>query len=262
MSDVSDRREIAPSAIELAGMTIHDVTEAQANAHIVDASRRGIGGWLLTVNLDMLRRHVKDPRFTALTRPAGLRVADGMPLIWASALQRQRLPERVCGSDLVRSLSGKAAESGCSVFLLGGNPGVADQAARMLAQLFPALQVAGSYCPPIGFERDVREMDKVRRAVTEAAPDIVYVALGSPKQEYLIGALRSDLPQAWFLGVGIGFSFLTGDVRRAPAWMQAIGGEWLYRLTQEPGRLARRYLVDDLPFVFWLLCRAVRDRRQ
>src|SRR6185503_14088249 len=99
-----------------------------------------------------------------------------------------------------------------------------------------------------GFESDPKEMERLAAALSEAAPDIVFVGLGSPKQEKLIGRLRSTLPGAWWLGVGISFSYLTGDVRRAPVWMRRCGLEWFHRLTSEPGRLARRYLVEGIPF--------------
>ena len=95
---------------------------------------------------------------------------------------------------------------------------------------------------------------------TAANPDIIYVALGSPKQEWLIGQLRGYLPRAWWLGIGISFSFLSGHVKRAPMWMQRAGLEWLHRLCQEPRRLARRYLVQGLPFAALLFASAIKNR--
>jgi hypothetical protein len=112
----------------------------------------------------------------------------------------------------------------------------------------PTLNVAGTHCPPVGFEHDEAEMKKIISGLTAAKPDVVFVALGSPKQEYLINRIRQMLPNAWWLGVGISFSFLCGDVRRAPRWLQQIGLEWLHRLVQDPRRLFHRYVIVGVPF--------------
>jgi N-acetylglucosaminyldiphosphoundecaprenol N-acetyl-beta-D-mannosaminyltransferase len=122
-----------------------------------------------------------------------------------------------------------------------------------LAQAFPRLDIAGTLCPPVGFERESRWTDRIVAALGQAQPDIVYVGLGFPKQEHLIADLRPLFPRTWFLGVGVSISFVAGDVSRAPAWMQRTGLEWIHRLAQEPDRLARRYLVDGLPFAARLL---------
>jgi N-acetylglucosaminyldiphosphoundecaprenol N-acetyl-beta-D-mannosaminyltransferase len=242
--------------IELHGVRLTAVTEAQCIAHILDSLAIGRGGWVVTPNLDILRRLVRDDSFRRLTEEATLMVADGMPLLWAARLQGTALPGRVAGSDLISSLSEAAAEAGRSIYLLGGAPGTAQTAARTLQDRHPNLKVCGTYCPEMGFEHNAREKEKTIDHVVGANPDIVFVALGSPKQEALIRQLRMRRPQAWYLGVGISFSFLSGEVRRAPRWMQRIGLEWFHRLTQEPRRLAKRYLVDGLPFALALLCRS------
>src|SRR5437763_1204962 len=112
----------------------------------------------------------------------------------------------------------------------------------------PELKIVGTYCPRRGFQDDAERMRELTRAVVSAKPDIVFVALGSPKQERLIERLRDRLPGAWWLGVGISFSFLAGNVRRAPHWMRTLGMEWMHRLVQEPVRLFKRYLLQGIPF--------------
>jgi N-acetylglucosaminyldiphosphoundecaprenol N-acetyl-beta-D-mannosaminyltransferase len=104
------------------------------------------------------------------------------------------------------------------------------------------------------------ELAPIREELARLRPDILLVGLGSPKQESLIQALRPALPAAWMIGVGISFSFIAGDVRRAPSWMQKTGLEWVHRMAQEPRRLAHRYLVDDIPFAFSLFWHAFRRR--
>ena len=239
--------------IRLCGVRIHAVTEDEAIAHVLDELDAGRGGHVVTPNLDHLRRVRQDPSLLNLYCNADLVVADGMPLIWAARLQRTPLPERVAGSSLVNTLTAAAARRGRSIFFLGGSPGTAAAAAEALKQRYPDLVVAGTYCPEIGFEKDPAELSKVMRTLEAARPDIVYVALGSPKQERLILQLRGCAPQAWWLGIGISFSFVAGEIQRAPRWVQRLGMEWLHRLMQEPRRLAKRYLVHGLPFAGSLL---------
>ena len=245
-----------PAAIDLLGVGIHVLTEEQCIGYMLDELDAGRGGWVHTVNLDILKRRVCDRSFAQLCAPTRLVVADGMPLVWASRIQRTPLPERVAGSHLVASLSARAAERGRSLFLLGGNPGTAEEAAQILQERSPALEIAGLVCPEVGFESDDKYIQHLENQLKVAAPDIIYVALGVPKQEDLIARLRHVLPQAWWMGVGISFSYLSGDVPQAPKWMQRVGLEWGYRLWQEPGRLARRYLVDDVPFALRMMANA------
>lgn len=246
--------------IQLMGMELDAITESDCNHAVMQALDAGKGGVVVTANLDHLRRFELDPLYRRIARHAEIVVADGAPLIWASAIQNTPLPERVAGSDLIWSMSRAAAEHGRSVFLFGGNPGTAESAARVLQQHHPSLRIAGTTCPDFGFEVDENAMNAVREILIKAAPDIVYVALGSPKQEYVIDQLKASLPNAWWMGVGISFSFISGDVDRAPAWMQQLGVEWIHRLSQEPSRLARRYLIDGVPFGLRLMRSAATKR--
>jgi exopolysaccharide biosynthesis WecB/TagA/CpsF family protein len=170
-----------------------------------------------------------------------------------------------------KGTGGVTADPGSPRHLDGHPAGApqAHQAATELEQLaadifrdrYPGLEIAGMTCPPVGFENDEQELGSVQRQVTEAAPRIVLVALGFPKQDLLIRLLRSSLPHASFLGVGISLSYATGDLSRAPDWTCRLGLEWAYRLSQEPTRrLARRYLVDGLPFALRLMTSAAWHR--
>jgi N-acetylglucosaminyldiphosphoundecaprenol N-acetyl-beta-D-mannosaminyltransferase len=199
------------------GVPLHAVTERQTVDFIMDELSAGRGGWVVTHNLDHLRRRLADPEFARICASADLVVADGMPLVWASRLRRRPLPERVAGSNLVSSLGAAAASAGRSLYLLGGAPGTATAAAAALRARVPGVRVAGTTCPEPGFEGIPGRLEEIAADLVAAAPDIVLVALGSPKQERLIESLRGRLPGAWWLGVGISFSFLAGDLIRAPA---------------------------------------------
>jgi len=239
--------------VVLDGVRLDALTQAQVVQAVVDRAVAGRGGWVITANLDHMRRARHDAGYRQMLSEADFVVADGMPLIWASRLGGRPLPERVAGSSMVEPMAKLAAERGLSLFLLGGNPGIAEQAAQILKQRYPGLVVKGTACPPMGFENDPQYMKTMREELSKACPDLVYVALGSPKQENLIREIRNDLPRAWWVGIGISLSFLTGEVQRAPSWMQRLGLEWLHRMVQEPRRLAKRYLVDGLPYAIVLL---------
>jgi N-acetylglucosaminyldiphosphoundecaprenol N-acetyl-beta-D-mannosaminyltransferase len=234
--------------IRLHGVEFHSITEQRCVEHILDELDAGHGGVVVTPNLDHLRRCTRDLTFSALVAEANLVVADGMPLIWASRLQRTPLPQRVAGSDLISTLSAAAAKRNKSIFLLGGAPGTAEGAAKILRERSPELRIAGTHCPTHGFEKDEAAMNATIATLVAAQPDIVYVGLGSPKQELLIARIRKALPGAWWLGVGVSFSFLCGDVKRAPILLRKLGLEWAHRLVQEPRRLFHRYIVVGLPF--------------
>lgn len=251
----------AAQRVRLRKLAFDAVTQHQTIARIMDSLASGHGGWVVTPNLDHLRRAETDESFAQMVRSADLVVADGMPLIWASRLAATPLPERVAGSTLVSVLAQAAAEQGRSLYLLGGDPGAAEAAAAVLQAQYPELRIVGTYCPPFGFERDTQQLQIIRDQLLEVKPDVVYVALGSPKQEWLIEQLKPWLPRTWWLGVGISLSFLCGQVKRAPQWMQRMGLEWVHRLMQEPGRLWRRYLIQGLPFAIRLFCWAWRQRQ-
>jgi N-acetylglucosaminyldiphosphoundecaprenol N-acetyl-beta-D-mannosaminyltransferase len=250
-----------PAQVVLLGIALDAYTPATLIGRLIDDSLAGRGGYVVTPNLDHLRRVTHSARLRALAAEADIRVADGMPLLWASRLQGTPLPSRVTGSDLIFSLARALATAGLSVYLLGGNPGTAEAAAEILADQAPGLHVAGTCCPPLGFERDEIEMARIAEALSAAQPDFVFIGLPFEKASELVSTVRGSLPATWFLGLGVAFSFVCGEVRRAPRWMQRCGLEWMYRLMQEPRRLTRRYVLEGFPFAFRLLWSAARARR-
>ncbi len=193
-SAVGGRPNGAPPlpVVELLGVELHAITERAAIEHVLNELDAGRGGIVVTPNLDHLRRCTSDLNFGAMVAEADLVVADGMPLVWASRLQGTPLPERVAGSNLISTLSAAAADRQRSIYLLGGDPGTAEGAAKILTTRHPHLKIAGHYMPPMGFEQKNREMAAIIAALAAAKPDIIYVALGSPKQERLIARLRQS----------------------------------------------------------------------
>jgi N-acetylglucosaminyldiphosphoundecaprenol N-acetyl-beta-D-mannosaminyltransferase len=246
--------------VDLFGMRLAPLKSEELLDHVFASLREGRGGWVVTANLDILRRHQVEPEARAAYARADLRVADGMPLVWASALSGRRLPERVAGSSLALALAERAAREGRTLYLLGGAEGAAEGARRALEARHPTLRIVGHAAPLLSSPPTLAELAELEALVREARPDILLVAFGSPKQEYVCRRLRAAFPRIWMMGVGATFSFLAGQRTRAPGWMQRVGLEWLHRMLQEPDRLARRYLVDDLPFAFRLFGHALRAR--
>ncbi|HUO09768.1 MAG TPA: WecB/TagA/CpsF family glycosyltransferase [Phycisphaerae bacterium] len=256
-SKIENSPETSFLTSRLLGMPLNAMTESQTVHFVADRIARRQGTWVLTPNLDILRQYCTAPEvrsfFHADEGGADLLVADGMPLVWASRLAGRPVPERVPGSGLVLRLAEVAAGNKWSIYLLGGSPGAADRASAILQARYPGLEIAGACCPLPGFEKDPGQLAAIREKIRAADPQIVYVALGFPKQETIIRYLRPALPAATFIGVGISLSFIAGEIRRAPRLVQQLGLEWAHRLVQEPRRLARRYLVDDLPFALFRL---------
>ena len=236
------------------------VTEREVIGAVREAWAAGQGGSIFPVNVDVLRMVDRQPGLAELLAAGSLVVADGMPLLWAARAGGQGLPERVTGASLMFSLSEAAAAEGRSVFLLGGAEGVPEMAAEALSARYPGLRVAGTDSPPFGFDKTEEGVRQAIAAVVAAAPALVFVGLGFPRQEKLIEQLRQAWPCAWYLACGGGIPMAAGVTRRASRLAQRLGLEWAHRLVLEPRRLARRYLRDDLPFAIGLLARTAMRR--
>lgn len=251
-------------SITLMGARLHTPTQEQCVEFVRQELAAGRGGWIFTVNLDHLRRFVRETQPDRAHTRASLITIDGMPLVWASRLQGTPAPDRISGSDLILTLSAAAAGDGRTIFLLGGSEGAAEGTALVLRTCNPHLRMAGSYTGWVDLSATARDLEPITQQILAVRPDLVFVALGSPKSEriteLLIDATRRELPGTWWIGVGISFSFVSGQIPRAPRWMQRSGLEWVHRLIHEPRRLAKRYLVQGLPFALSLFAHALRLR--
>jgi N-acetylglucosaminyldiphosphoundecaprenol N-acetyl-beta-D-mannosaminyltransferase len=247
--------------VTLMGVAIDRLTQRETVDRVIDELDSERGGWITTPNLDQLRIASRSPQVRDLLAQADVSVADGMPLVWASTLLGDRLPERVPGSDLIWTLTAAVARRGGDVHLIGGAGNAGGTAAEILAAQSPALRTCAHLPLPMNFDpASAQDVNGVRDALRSTKPALVFVGLGFPKQERLIAAIRADFPHTWFVGVGISFSFVSGEIRRAPPWMHALGVEWVHRLIQEPQRLGRRYLLYGLPFALRLAGHVITRR--
>lgn len=245
-----------PRRLPLFGVGIDAVTRREAVSLVCRWMREE---WrecrlIVTPNVDHVVLLQENERLREVYRQASLVVADGWPVVAASRLLRRPLPERVTGSDLVPELLASAtADDPWRVFLLGAAPGVGLRAAERIQRDWPHVQVVGVASPPLGFELHEEENELLLRQVEEASPDLLVVGLGAPKQELWVHAYRSRLRAKVAIGAGATIDFLAGEKRRAPAWMQRTGLEWLHRMASEPRRLLRRYARDawQFPCIVW-----------
>ena len=237
---------------------VDDCAAAEVRGSIIDhAKRRGAAAYVITPNAQHIVLLEKDDRFRRVYDGADLVVADGVSLLAAARFYGETLRERVAGVDMFHDLCGLAAENGLRVCLLGGRPGSAELARAALERQFPGL-LCETYCPPQGFERSLSALEDVDEAVRAARPDLLFVALGAPKQEYWIAERGLKLGVPVCIGVGGSFEMVAGVVKRAPRWMQEAGCEWLYRFYQEPRRMWRRYLIGNVQFAAIVLRQRMR----
>lgn len=219
-----------------------DEAMARCDAFIVEGRATGRTAQITTVNADFVVNSLHDPELRRILQEADMSTADGMPLVWASRLLGGPLPGRVTGADMVPALATRAAAKGYSMFFFGARPGIAAKAADLLQQRNPGLKVVGVYSPP---PASVLDMDRTAVELIKAAqPDILLVALGNPKQEKWIRMHAPELRVPIAIGIGGTLDMIVGVTKRAPAWMQKTGLEWIYRMAQEPRRLVKRYLHD------------------
>ncbi|MDB6037005.1 MAG: Anti-sigma-factor antagonist and glycosyl transferase [Verrucomicrobiales bacterium] len=231
-----------PAPIAILGVPFDNVSTEQTISLIQRMIASGRPHYLATANVDFLVQASQDVELRRILFDAHLVLCDGTPLVWASKLLGNPLPERVAGSDLVPLLLKVAAEKGYRPFFLGSTPSVAEQAAAKLKERFPTLNVAGFYAPPFNKLLDM-DHDEISRRIADAKPDMLFVGFGCPKQEKWIAMHYRTLGVPVAVGVGATIDFLAGKVARAPRWMQKTGTEWIFRLLQEPRRLFRRYFV-------------------
>ena len=245
------------SRMKFMNTEIDNVTMQEALQAIDTLIKENKAVYVVTPNVDHIVQLETNKELQEIYANASLILTDGKPLMWIAKWYGTPIKEKISGSDLFPLLCEMAAEKGYKMFFLGAAEGVAAKAAENLKNRCNGLQVVGTYSPPFGFEKNPKEIEKIKLMINDAKPDILIVGLGCPKQEKFIYHYCKELGVPISFGLGASFDFEAGNIKRAPKWMADHGLEWLFRITQDPRRMAKRYLVDDLK-IFGL---AIKYRR-
>jgi N-acetylglucosaminyldiphosphoundecaprenol N-acetyl-beta-D-mannosaminyltransferase len=230
--------------VVLFGVPIDNLTLRESLDRIEEMIRNGATHQHVVVNVDKIVKLQADEQLRKAILGCDLINADGQPVVWASRVLQKPLKERVTGVDLFAALVERCAQMGFRPYFLGARQEVVLRVVEILKQQHPGLQVAGwrnGYWKP-------EEEENVVEEIRQTKPEVLFVAMGSPKKELFLNTWKQQLRIPFVMGVGGTFDVVAGHVKRAPGWMQKCGMEWLFRLAQEPRRMWRRYLVEDMAF--------------
>jgi N-acetylglucosaminyldiphosphoundecaprenol N-acetyl-beta-D-mannosaminyltransferase len=208
--------------------------------------------YVCTLDVHALMESQSNPDIRRIYSDAALVTPDGMPLVWLLRRQGYSWANRICGPDLMPKILEYSAGRSIRHFFYGSTEDTLARLAERVRQKWPHTQIAGCLSPPFR-PLSASEAERIDDAINGARPDIVWVGLGAPKQDRWMAEHRLKLDAPVLVGVGAAFDMMAGVVRRAPPWLRRTGCEWMYRLSQEPGRLWRRYLKANSQFVFMVL---------
>lgn len=231
---------------EVFGFEIDPVDRGEAVRNVIELATTPGFSVVVTANLDHAVRVRRNHELRRLYDRAEIVLADGFPLVLASRLRGRGLPDRVTGADLILPLCLEASRRQLSVFVVGSTLRILSKACRKLRSQYPQLTIAGVYAPSFGFHPGHAESAQIVQMLDWVRPDIVFVALGSPKQEIWADAHRGVVAGGVFVCIGAGFDYLAGQPPRAPQLVQRLCLEWLWRLAHDPRRLAKRYAINLL----------------
>ena len=217
--------------------------------------------WIIVTGMHGIMEAHKDPEFKDIVNSTDLFVPDGISLIWVARYLGFPLRKRVSGPDLMEEFFKAASQKGYTSFFYGDTEETLEQLTEKLSADFPDLKVTGSYSPP--FRSLTQEEDaKIVDIINQKNPDVLWVALGLPKQEKWIFEHKEKLNTPVIIGVGAAFKFLSGEVKRAPTWLGEHGLEWLWRFVHEPKKLWRRVCLDIPVFVGLVLLELIRRKHR
>jgi N-acetylglucosaminyldiphosphoundecaprenol N-acetyl-beta-D-mannosaminyltransferase len=241
-------RELSPiPTSQVLGLSLSRLSYAETLERIEQMAETKLAAFFITAPLNYAMECHRNPQLEEVNRKATFIVADGMPLVWVAKAKGKPLAERVAGSDLVPSMCAMAARRGESVFLLGAAPGVAAKAAEKLVVTYPGLRIAGTACPSMS-TMSASEEAALIETIRDSGAAFLFFARGQPAGEIWLADHFEKLG-CISVQVGASIDFIANGVVRAPKWMQRTGTEWIYRLLQEPKRLASRYWSNGSFFI-------------
>jgi N-acetylglucosaminyldiphosphoundecaprenol N-acetyl-beta-D-mannosaminyltransferase len=248
-----------PDRVNLMGCAIDNLTMEETLQKIEGFVASGLPHQHVVVNVDKLVKASRDAGLRRIINECALVNVDGMPVVWASRLLGRPLKERVAGCDLFEALMRRAGDKGWRVFLLGAHEDVVSEVARTYQRKYPRLGLAGWRN---GYWQGEEEEARVAEQIRAARPDLLFVAISSPKKEQFLGRYQAAMRVPFAMGVGGTFDVAIGRVKRAPPWMQKSGLEWFYRFLQEPRRMFHRYFIEDMAFIWLFIKEAAQSRHR
>jgi len=245
-----------PERLNILGTGVSVINPASALELLQERARSGHGGYVNVLTVASIIEALDDPKLRAIFNRSFLGTPDGMPLSWVGWARGEKRIHRVYGPDLLLSVMNATRDGSLSHYFYGGREGVAVDLQSAMNRRFPGVRILGAATPPFRplSEAEAASLaDEFRRLQVH----FIWIGISTPKQDFLMEQLLRHYPFGVFLGVGAAFDFHTGRVRQAPSWMQQAGLEWFFRLTQEPARLWKRYLVSNPRFLWGLLVQSL-----
>jgi N-acetylglucosaminyldiphosphoundecaprenol N-acetyl-beta-D-mannosaminyltransferase len=235
--------------VNILGCPFDAISFPETENYIRNAISHNLCVQLVPGSIDFVVKAKRNPSFAAILWDSDIVFADGVPIVWAAALLKDPIKGRVSGTDIVYSCAQIGAELGCAVALVGGQPQHTFKAAEGLKKIFPASKIYPLETP---FPLNEDASNNLVATIKNINAKIVLVALGAPKQERWINKYLSLSGANVGIGIGSAFDIISGHKPRAPKVLKDNGFEWLWRVFQEPKRLARRYFIEDSPFFLFL----------
>ena len=248
--------------IPFMGISIDNLTIDEIIDSIFEIVKSKNTSQVVGVNVDQYLLTRKNEYSRRIFNEAALVFIDGKPIMLMAKLLGYKIRQRITGPDLMELLCKKGARYGYKIYLLGAAPGVAKKCGEILEAKYPGINVVGSYSPPFGFQKDKNEMVKIVHMLRESKADMLFVGMGSPKQDIFIYENMQDYQIPISFSMGAALDFIAGNVKRAPRWMIECGLEWLYRVWQDPQRLWKRYFVHDMKIVPIFLRELLKTRKK
>lgn len=222
--------------VKILGVPVHPLTMNESVAVLEEKLQKKEQAFVVTANAEIIMMCQQDKEYNNIvSEQADLVLPDGAGAVWAGRYLGNEVPERVAGFDLYNQLLKLSADKGYKVYFFGGAPGVAEAAKNKAEELYPGVQIVG--CRN-GYFTEAEE-EAIIKEINDAAPDMLFVALGAPKQEKWLVKYHNQLKPRVLMGIGGSFDVLAGKMERAPKWMQEASLEWAFRLYKQPSRFMR-----------------------
>jgi N-acetylglucosaminyldiphosphoundecaprenol N-acetyl-beta-D-mannosaminyltransferase len=242
------------------GVGIHAINPQSAVEIVRTALASDCKGYICVTGVHGVMEAQRDRHFLSVLNSAFLVTPDGMPTVWVGRIQGHSDMARVFGPDFMLDVCRASVEWGSRHFFYGGGVGVAEELASGLGERFPGINIAGTYTPPFR-PLNANERRHLIGILSDAAPDIIWVGLSTPKQENFMAEYLPILRTKLMIGVGAAFDLHTGRIHDCEDWVKRAGLQWLHRLCQEPGRLWKRYLVNNPKFLLAVAAQLIRMRQ-